>query len=123
MFFVFLGLFKSLLCCWCCCAKVELLCVFRRVTPKLGMAKVTQVDFPPRETVSYSKETQTPAQTQAKKGNLHKFVRVHTEKRQQVVYDLCFVCENKWTNSIFIDRNLRGWSLRRVFESTRQNRK
>uniref|UniRef100_A0A8C7ZUY1 Dynein cytoplasmic 1 intermediate chain 2 n=1 Tax=Oryzias sinensis TaxID=183150 RepID=A0A8C7ZUY1_9TELE len=32
----------------------------RHVTRKLGMAKVTQVDFPPRETVSYSKETQTP---------------------------------------------------------------
>ncbi|XP_043988539.1 dynein, cytoplasmic 1, intermediate chain 2a [Gambusia affinis] len=38
----------------------------RRVTPKLGMAKVTQVDFPPRETVSYTKETQTPAPAQAK---------------------------------------------------------
>ncbi|XP_007546528.1 cytoplasmic dynein 1 intermediate chain 2-like isoform X3 [Poecilia latipinna] len=38
----------------------------RRVTPKLGMAKVTQVDFPPRETVSYTKETQTPAPVQAK---------------------------------------------------------
>ncbi|XP_020568892.1 cytoplasmic dynein 1 intermediate chain 2 isoform X4 [Oryzias latipes] len=37
------------------------------VTPKLGMAKVTQVDFPPRETVSYSKETQTPAMTPANK--------------------------------------------------------
>ncbi|KAI7807717.1 dynein, cytoplasmic 1, intermediate chain 2a isoform X2 [Triplophysa rosa] len=31
---------------------------------KLGMSKVTQVDFPPREMVSYSKETQTPTQTQ-----------------------------------------------------------
>ncbi|MEQ2196443.1 Cytoplasmic dynein 1 intermediate chain 2, partial [Xenoophorus captivus] len=38
----------------------------RRVTPKLGMAKVTQVDFPPRETVSYTKETQTPAPSQPK---------------------------------------------------------
>uniref|UniRef100_A0A8C7ZVW7 Dynein cytoplasmic 1 intermediate chain 2 n=1 Tax=Oryzias sinensis TaxID=183150 RepID=A0A8C7ZVW7_9TELE len=37
------------------------------VTRKLGMAKVTQVDFPPRETVSYSKETQTPAMTPANK--------------------------------------------------------
>uniref|UniRef100_A0A669BVX9 Dynein cytoplasmic 1 intermediate chain 2 n=1 Tax=Oreochromis niloticus TaxID=8128 RepID=A0A669BVX9_ORENI len=34
----------------------------RRVTPKLGMAKVTQVDFPPREIVSYTKETQTITQ-------------------------------------------------------------
>uniref|UniRef100_A0A8C7LEL9 Dynein cytoplasmic 1 intermediate chain 2 n=1 Tax=Oncorhynchus kisutch TaxID=8019 RepID=A0A8C7LEL9_ONCKI len=31
---------------------------------RLGMAKVTQVDFPPKEMVSYSKETQTPADTQ-----------------------------------------------------------
>uniref|UniRef100_A0A3B5A3H4 Cytoplasmic dynein 1 intermediate chain 2-like n=1 Tax=Stegastes partitus TaxID=144197 RepID=A0A3B5A3H4_9TELE len=38
----------------------------RRGTPKLGMAKVTQVDFPPRETVSYTKETQTPVMTQSK---------------------------------------------------------
>uniref|UniRef100_A0A1A8HRR6 Dynein, cytoplasmic 1, intermediate chain 2a n=1 Tax=Nothobranchius kuhntae TaxID=321403 RepID=A0A1A8HRR6_NOTKU len=40
----------------------------RRVTPKLGMAKVTQVDFLPRETVSYTKETQTPVMTQTKEG-------------------------------------------------------
>uniref|UniRef100_A0A8C6VZS3 Dynein cytoplasmic 1 intermediate chain 2 n=1 Tax=Nothobranchius furzeri TaxID=105023 RepID=A0A8C6VZS3_NOTFU len=38
----------------------------KRVTPKLGMAKVTQVDFLPRETVSYTKETQTPVMTQTK---------------------------------------------------------
>lgn len=38
----------------------------RRGTPKLGMAKITQVDFPPRETVSYTKETQTPVMTQQK---------------------------------------------------------
>ncbi|KAL7891134.1 hypothetical protein AOLI_G00006100 [Acnodon oligacanthus] len=31
-----------------------------RVPLRLGMAKVTQVDFPPKEMVSYSKETQTP---------------------------------------------------------------
>ncbi|KAI4886656.1 hypothetical protein NFI96_012779 [Prochilodus magdalenae] len=31
-----------------------------RIPLRLGMAKVTQVDFPPREMVSYSKETQTP---------------------------------------------------------------
>uniref|UniRef100_A0A6D2WTH2 Dynein cytoplasmic 1 intermediate chain 2 n=1 Tax=Takifugu rubripes TaxID=31033 RepID=A0A6D2WTH2_TAKRU len=37
-----------------------------RQTPKLGMAKVTQVDFPPREIVSYTKETQTPVVTQEK---------------------------------------------------------
>uniref|UniRef100_A0A672JFW2 Cytoplasmic dynein 1 intermediate chain 2-like n=1 Tax=Salarias fasciatus TaxID=181472 RepID=A0A672JFW2_SALFA len=40
-----------------------------RGTPKLGMAKITQVDFPPRETVSYTKETQTPVMTQTKEGD------------------------------------------------------
>ncbi|XP_061090227.1 dynein, cytoplasmic 1, intermediate chain 2a isoform X2 [Conger conger] len=38
----------------------------RRGHLKLGMAKVTHVDFPPREIVSYTKETQTPVQTQLK---------------------------------------------------------
>ncbi|XP_072300541.1 dynein, cytoplasmic 1, intermediate chain 2a isoform X3 [Eucyclogobius newberryi] len=38
-----------------------------RVAPKLGLAKITHVDFPPRETVSYTKETQTPVLTQTKK--------------------------------------------------------
>lgn len=47
--------------------------VCRRVTPKLGMAKVTQVDFPPREIVSYTKETQTPVLTQTKEGDVHLF--------------------------------------------------
>lgn len=52
-------------------------CVFRHVAPKLGMAKITQVDFPPRETVSYSKETQTPAMTPANKGDLEIFIYSH----------------------------------------------
>uniref|UniRef100_A0A3B3Q204 Dynein cytoplasmic 1 intermediate chain 2 n=1 Tax=Paramormyrops kingsleyae TaxID=1676925 RepID=A0A3B3Q204_9TELE len=38
----------------------------RRGPLKLGMAKVTHVDFPPREIVSYTKETQTPVVTQQK---------------------------------------------------------
>uniref|UniRef100_A0A8C1JLY3 Dynein, cytoplasmic 1, intermediate chain 2b n=2 Tax=Cyprinus carpio TaxID=7962 RepID=A0A8C1JLY3_CYPCA len=38
----------------------------RRGPLKLGMSKVTQVDFPPRELVSYTKETQTPTQTHHK---------------------------------------------------------
>ncbi|XP_047670285.1 cytoplasmic dynein 1 intermediate chain 2 isoform X5 [Tachysurus fulvidraco] len=38
----------------------------RRGPLRLGMAKLTQVDFPPRELVSYSKETQTPVTTQPK---------------------------------------------------------
>uniref|UniRef100_A0A3B4DSU2 Dynein, cytoplasmic 1, intermediate chain 2a n=1 Tax=Pygocentrus nattereri TaxID=42514 RepID=A0A3B4DSU2_PYGNA len=43
--------------CLCVCA-----CFFpaRRGPVKLGMAKVTHVDFPPKEVVSYTKETQTP---------------------------------------------------------------
>ncbi|XP_075685557.1 cytoplasmic dynein 1 intermediate chain 2 isoform X1 [Rhinoderma darwinii] len=35
---------------------------------KLGMAKITQVDFPPRETVTYTKETQTPIVAQENEG-------------------------------------------------------
>ncbi|KPP76101.1 cytoplasmic dynein 1 intermediate chain 2-like [Scleropages formosus] len=38
----------------------------RRGPLKLGMAKITHVDFPPREIVSYTKETQTPVMTQQK---------------------------------------------------------
>lgn len=34
----------------------------------MGMAKITHVDFPPKETVSYTKETQTPVTTQQKEG-------------------------------------------------------
>ncbi|XP_076871319.1 dynein, cytoplasmic 1, intermediate chain 2a isoform X3 [Brachyhypopomus gauderio] len=37
-----------------------------RATVSLCMAKVTQVDLPPRELVLYSKETQTPPTTQSK---------------------------------------------------------
>lgn len=38
------------------------MCVCRRGAVRLGMSKVTQVDFVPREMVSYSKETQTPTE-------------------------------------------------------------
>lgn len=38
----------------------------RRGPIKLGMAKITQVDFPPREVVTYTKETQTPVMAQPK---------------------------------------------------------
>uniref|UniRef100_A0A8D1VRE6 Cytoplasmic dynein 1 intermediate chain 2 n=1 Tax=Sus scrofa TaxID=9823 RepID=A0A8D1VRE6_PIG len=38
----------------------------RRGPIKLGMAKITQVDFPPREIVTYTKETQTPVMAQPK---------------------------------------------------------
>nr|XP_023661418.1 cytoplasmic dynein 1 intermediate chain 2-like isoform X2 [Paramormyrops kingsleyae] len=37
-----------------------------RAAVKLGMAKIVHVDFPPRETVSYTKETQTPVMAQEK---------------------------------------------------------
>lgn len=42
----------------------------RRGPVKLGMAKVTHVDFPPREVVSYTKETQTPVMTEQKEGEI-----------------------------------------------------
>uniref|UniRef100_A0A8B9LWH1 Dynein, cytoplasmic 1, intermediate chain 2a n=1 Tax=Astyanax mexicanus TaxID=7994 RepID=A0A8B9LWH1_ASTMX len=38
----------------------------RRGPVKLGMAKVTHVDFPPKEVVSYTKETQTPTMNEQK---------------------------------------------------------
>ncbi|KAG7331105.1 hypothetical protein KOW79_005074 [Hemibagrus wyckioides] len=38
----------------------------RRGPAKLSIAKVTQVDFPPKEVVSYSKETQTPTMSEQK---------------------------------------------------------
>lgn len=38
------------------------LCVCRRGAVRLGMSKVTHVDFVPKELVSYSKETQTPTE-------------------------------------------------------------
>lgn len=40
-----------------------MVCVCRRGTVRLGISKVTQVDFVPKEMVSYSKETQTPTET------------------------------------------------------------
>uniref|UniRef100_A0A674CHW5 Cytoplasmic dynein 1 intermediate chain 2 n=1 Tax=Salmo trutta TaxID=8032 RepID=A0A674CHW5_SALTR len=40
----------------------------RRGPLKMGMAKITHVDFPPKEMVSYTKETQTPVMTQQKEG-------------------------------------------------------
>lgn len=47
----------------------------RRGAVRLGMSKVTQVDFVPKEMVSYSKETQTPTEavshTDQKAGNSH----------------------------------------------------
>uniref|UniRef100_A0A8C7PTD6 Dynein cytoplasmic 1 intermediate chain 2 n=1 Tax=Oncorhynchus mykiss TaxID=8022 RepID=A0A8C7PTD6_ONCMY len=45
---------------------LKLCSAFRRGPLKMGMAKITHVDFPPKETVSYTKETQTPVITQQK---------------------------------------------------------
>lgn len=42
----------------------------RRRLHRLGVSKVTQVDFLPREVVSYSKETQTPLATHQSEGKL-----------------------------------------------------
>lgn len=43
---------------------------YRRRLHKLGVSKITQVDFLPREVVSYSKETQTPLATHQSEGEL-----------------------------------------------------
>lgn len=40
----------------------------RRGPAKLSIVKVTQVDFPPKEVVSYTKETQTPTMSEQKEG-------------------------------------------------------
>uniref|UniRef100_A0A4W5JGD1 Dynein cytoplasmic 1 intermediate chain 2 n=1 Tax=Hucho hucho TaxID=62062 RepID=A0A4W5JGD1_9TELE len=45
---------------------LKLCSTLRRGPLKMGMAKITHVDFPPKETVSYTKETQTPVMTQQK---------------------------------------------------------
>uniref|UniRef100_A0AAR2LE00 Dynein, cytoplasmic 1, intermediate chain 2b n=1 Tax=Pygocentrus nattereri TaxID=42514 RepID=A0AAR2LE00_PYGNA len=55
-----------------------------RVPLRLGMAKVTQVDFPPKEMVSYSKETQTPTtHTQPKEVPPHELTE---EEKQQILH-------------------------------------
>uniref|UniRef100_A0AAY4EJR4 Dynein, cytoplasmic 1, intermediate chain 2a n=1 Tax=Denticeps clupeoides TaxID=299321 RepID=A0AAY4EJR4_9TELE len=55
---------------WVSACVTNITCVVRRGPLKLGISKVTHVDFPPRETVSYTKETQTPTQTQQKEGEI-----------------------------------------------------
>uniref|UniRef100_A0A8C2BEF9 Dynein, cytoplasmic 1, intermediate chain 2b n=1 Tax=Cyprinus carpio TaxID=7962 RepID=A0A8C2BEF9_CYPCA len=67
---------------------------------KLGMSKVTQVDFPPREQVLYSKETQTPTQTHHKDGKSHTLElflcvapphELTEEEKQQILHSEEFV--------------------------------
>lgn len=45
------------MCVWVCFVSV---CIPSRRMHRLGASKITQVDFLPKEVVSYSKETQTP---------------------------------------------------------------
>lgn len=53
-----------------CLSKHVSFVTYRRRLHKLGVSKVTQVDFLPREVVSYSKETQTPLATHQSEGEL-----------------------------------------------------
>lgn len=65
--------FLSCSCCWFAVNMTNLWCrVFhlRRRLHKLGVSKITQVDFLPREVVSYSKETQTPLATHQSEGKI-----------------------------------------------------
>ncbi|KAB0373921.1 hypothetical protein FD755_014177 [Muntiacus reevesi] len=63
----------------------------RRGPIKLGMAKITQVDFPPRETVTYTKETQTPVMAQPKEDEEEKMIKappheLTEEEKQQILH-------------------------------------
>uniref|UniRef100_A0A673LYG6 Cytoplasmic dynein 1 intermediate chain 2-like n=1 Tax=Sinocyclocheilus rhinocerous TaxID=307959 RepID=A0A673LYG6_9TELE len=49
---------------------------------KLAMAKVTHVDFPPKEVVSYTKETQTPTMTEQKEETAPLQPEVEAEKEK-----------------------------------------
>nr|XP_020751984.1 cytoplasmic dynein 1 intermediate chain 2 [Odocoileus virginianus texanus] len=57
---------------------------------KLGMAKITQVDFPPREIVTYTKETQTPVMAQPKEGEYLSLnmivIKSHVQLNLQTVF-------------------------------------
>uniref|UniRef100_A0A8C6PYF1 Dynein cytoplasmic 1 intermediate chain 1 n=1 Tax=Nothobranchius furzeri TaxID=105023 RepID=A0A8C6PYF1_NOTFU len=63
----------------------------RRRMQRLGASKITQVDFLPKEVVSYSKETQTPSNPNQSEGKGQKcsfpFLRELTEEeRQQILH-------------------------------------
>ncbi|KAK2108822.1 Cytoplasmic dynein 1 intermediate chain 2 [Saguinus oedipus] len=62
---------------------------------KLGMAKITQVDFPPREIVTYTKETQTPVMAQPKEES-----QENTAKENQVTWHLILDGVKKGMDSI-----------------------
>ncbi|XP_054548341.1 cytoplasmic dynein 1 intermediate chain 1 isoform X3 [Talpa occidentalis] len=54
----------------------------RRRLHKLGVSKVTQVDFLPREVVSYSKETQTPLATHQSEGTTDRLRSADSEDEE-----------------------------------------
>lgn len=77
------------------------------------MAKVTQVDFPPREIVSYTKETQTPVVTQEKEGeSLFTFDR-QSLKRMWSFSTVCFYTVTRWMRNIMMKGGNRK-SVRKV---------
>uniref|UniRef100_A0AAY4EJR9 Dynein, cytoplasmic 1, intermediate chain 2a n=1 Tax=Denticeps clupeoides TaxID=299321 RepID=A0AAY4EJR9_9TELE len=76
---------------WVSACVTNITCVVRRGPLKLGISKVTHVDFPPRETVSYTKETQTPTQTQQKEGEISSILfslphELTEEEKQQILH-------------------------------------
>uniref|UniRef100_A0A9R1SHQ9 Dynein cytoplasmic 1 intermediate chain 1 n=2 Tax=Cyprinus carpio TaxID=7962 RepID=A0A9R1SHQ9_CYPCA len=68
----------------------------RRRTHRLGPSKITQVDFLPREVVSYCKETQTPLAAHQSEGHPRELTE---EEKQQVLHSEEFL--------IFFDRSIR----------------
>uniref|UniRef100_A0A8C2UM67 Cytoplasmic dynein 1 intermediate chain 2 n=1 Tax=Chinchilla lanigera TaxID=34839 RepID=A0A8C2UM67_CHILA len=58
----------------------------RRGPIKLGMAKITQVDFPPREIVTYTEETQTPIMAQPKEDEEEEDDVLTEEEQQQILH-------------------------------------
>ncbi|KAI4543903.1 hypothetical protein MG293_006697 [Ovis ammon polii] len=68
----------------------------RRRLHKLGVSKITQVDFLPREVVSYSKETQTPLATHQSEAPPRELTE---EEKQQILHSEEFL--------IFFDRTIR----------------
>ncbi|EPY85581.1 hypothetical protein CB1_000369003 [Camelus ferus] len=86
----------------------------RRRLHKLGVSKVTQVDFLPREVVSYSKETQTPLATH--QSEEQESDRPMTGTQQMLLKDKdearhlrnTEVCDDPWDNE-----NLTCWKKRK----------
>ncbi|RXN07145.1 cytoplasmic dynein 1 intermediate chain 2 isoform X4 [Labeo rohita] len=60
----------------------------RRGPLKLAMVKVTHVDFPPKEVVSYTKETQTPTMTEQKEAPPHELTE---EEKLQILHSEDFM--------------------------------